>query len=370
MQPPEGFPLRRAKLGDQISEMIAQRIASGELAPGQQLPTERQLAQTFGVSIPVIREAAETLVRRNLIHRRQGKGTFVRRDALEWIGDSPRLRGTIALVASWTEGGGYYSQVLAGLSETMTRQRWALQLVPPCDMPAETVCQQILARGVDGVVWIDYLKPGDREAVRQLAQRVPVVLFNWEPGDPSLMAVRVDNRGGSAAAARHLIGLGHSRILVVTNFTDKPPHRERLEGFERAIRSECEALDVFEIAYYFPNEEERDRFRAILPRYSAVYFTSGYLFRWFATELTGSGRQVPSDLSVVVFDDSSDLHVWTPPITAMRQPLPDMVRTALALIDDWSHGLSVRDTDRVFDPELVVRDSTAPADGYTPDGVR
>jgi len=66
--------------GDAIANALAERVLSGELAPNDRLPPERQLAVEFGVSRPIIREALRALVERGLIDVEPSRGAFVRTD--------------------------------------------------------------------------------------------------------------------------------------------------------------------------------------------------------------------------------------------------------------------------------------------------
>ncbi len=61
----------------QIEEAIERRIASGELAPGCRVPAERELATQLGVSRMTVRQGLASLVRRGLLIRAVGRGTFV-----------------------------------------------------------------------------------------------------------------------------------------------------------------------------------------------------------------------------------------------------------------------------------------------------
>jgi GntR family transcriptional repressor for pyruvate dehydrogenase complex len=71
-------PITRPKrLTDEVATAIASRIQSGSLHPGEQLPAERQLADSLGVSRPVIREALAQLKLDGFIESRQGVGVFV-----------------------------------------------------------------------------------------------------------------------------------------------------------------------------------------------------------------------------------------------------------------------------------------------------
>lgn len=60
-----------------IREEIERRIQTGELAPGERLPTERDLAQSFGVSRSIVRAAVLALVEAGKVHRHVGRGSFV-----------------------------------------------------------------------------------------------------------------------------------------------------------------------------------------------------------------------------------------------------------------------------------------------------
>lgn len=62
----------------QLEECISCAIGSGALKPGDKLPTEDELADAFGISRPVTRQAYSSLVSENLIVRERGRGSFVK----------------------------------------------------------------------------------------------------------------------------------------------------------------------------------------------------------------------------------------------------------------------------------------------------
>jgi GntR family transcriptional regulator len=63
----------------QVEKQILQCLAAGEWKPGEQLPTEPQLAARMGVAVFTIRAGISELVAANILVRKQGKGTFVAR---------------------------------------------------------------------------------------------------------------------------------------------------------------------------------------------------------------------------------------------------------------------------------------------------
>jgi GntR family transcriptional repressor for pyruvate dehydrogenase complex len=67
----------RAKLSEQVADLLAHRILRGEWDPGHTLQSEAALGSQLGVSRSVVRDAVKTLVARGLVTIRQGAGTFV-----------------------------------------------------------------------------------------------------------------------------------------------------------------------------------------------------------------------------------------------------------------------------------------------------
>ena len=75
--------VRPKRVADQVFEQIRDLIFRGQLKPGDQLPPERELADTMGVSRPTVRQAVGKLVNLGLVIQRQGQGTFVNSQILD-----------------------------------------------------------------------------------------------------------------------------------------------------------------------------------------------------------------------------------------------------------------------------------------------
>src|SRR5512134_999370 len=90
-----------SRLYEQIVEQIEQLILDGKLNPGDQLPSERELAEQFNVSRTAVREAVKALREKGLVEIEAGRGTFIThgvskalRHSLDWMvrsGDGNRL---------------------------------------------------------------------------------------------------------------------------------------------------------------------------------------------------------------------------------------------------------------------------------------
>jgi GntR family transcriptional regulator len=82
----KGFRLQVAMLNaqsplplyHQLADRLAAMIRSGEYRDGERIPSENQLAATYGIGRPTVRQAIGVLVRRRMLARRRGSGTYVR----------------------------------------------------------------------------------------------------------------------------------------------------------------------------------------------------------------------------------------------------------------------------------------------------
>ncbi|MBW1753819.1 MAG: GntR family transcriptional regulator [Deltaproteobacteria bacterium] len=79
----------------QLADILLAQVRSGEYPPGARIPSENSLASRYGIGRPTARQATEMLVRKRILVRRRGSGTFVRRQQKEVILQKTRLK-TIA----------------------------------------------------------------------------------------------------------------------------------------------------------------------------------------------------------------------------------------------------------------------------------
>lgn len=91
--------IQTKKLSDIIVERLEAMLLEGKFMAGQRLPPERQLAETFSVSRPSIREAIQKLEAKGLLSRKQGGGTWVSDKLAAGVTDP-----LMELVATYPEG--------------------------------------------------------------------------------------------------------------------------------------------------------------------------------------------------------------------------------------------------------------------------
>ena len=77
--------LQRSTLVHSVTEQLRQMIRTGDVQPGEYLPSRKELAARFGVGISTIHEAIQALTALGLVASHPGKGTWIREDALDTI---------------------------------------------------------------------------------------------------------------------------------------------------------------------------------------------------------------------------------------------------------------------------------------------
>lgn len=103
-------PVQRKSVPEEVVEQIIADVLSGEMQPGDVLPSERQLAELLGVSRPAVREALRGVLAAGLIEVRQGDATTVR--------DFRRHAGLDLLPRLVIRGGQLDSEVVRSILET------------------------------------------------------------------------------------------------------------------------------------------------------------------------------------------------------------------------------------------------------------
>ena len=76
------------RLSDKVVNVITEQIKSGQLKPGDMLPSEPDLANALQVSRGILREALTTLQARNIIYRKPKEGTFIKTGAPDLLNES------------------------------------------------------------------------------------------------------------------------------------------------------------------------------------------------------------------------------------------------------------------------------------------
>lgn len=94
-------PVKKQTLAEKMAERIKDLILSGDLESGEVLPTEPELAEQFGVSRAVVRDATRILMAKGLVEVQHGRGVFVTQPTNQAFGDALLLALQRAKASAW-----------------------------------------------------------------------------------------------------------------------------------------------------------------------------------------------------------------------------------------------------------------------------
>jgi DNA-binding LacI/PurR family transcriptional regulator len=173
--------------------------------------------------------------------------------------------------------------------------------------------------------------------------------------------VDVDNELAGRMATEHLIGLGHSRIAVLTGSPIQKTAQLRTKGFLSAMESAGLADEAMVVPSEYTSFAGYTGTLSLIResnRPTALFCSSDLIAEGALTALREKGISVPREMSVIGVDDLPAARDCDPPLTTIRQPLRAMGAEATKLL---CHQIKQRshETEQIVLPtELIVRGST------------
>ena len=264
----------------------------------------------------------------------------------------------------------YFGHIVTSIGETLALHGQGM-LLDAGDAVVRSSALRELPKRRDARGAVLILPPESRADLEALAARsYPFVVVDPRIDVPrGTVSISAAHFSGARAVTRHLVGLGHRRIGVITGPQAWHTRDDRVGGHLAAL-SEAGLLGDPELMRHGePATKTGLRAAAELlelrPRPSAVVCFNDKVAVGVLEAAAARGLRVPEDLSVTGFDDIDVSRATTPRLTTVRQPLQEMGRTAVTMLIRQLDGHAHEALSMELATELIVRDSTgpAPADG-------
>ncbi|WP_289719165.1 LacI family DNA-binding transcriptional regulator [Rhizobium sp. S152] len=196
---------------------------------------------------------------------------------------------------------------------------------------------------------------------------IPVVVAVRNVPGAKVSSVASDNHEGIAAAVRHLVSLGHSRIAFLGGFRDTAVFEERLEGYRAAALACSLEYDPSLIVDFAPSRaggaEAISRALSIEEKpTAAVCFNDAVAFG-ACDGLRAKGLEPGRDFAVVGFDDVIEAKTAVPALTTISVDPQGMGRRAAQLLLKQINAGKAEAETIVSSVRLVVRESCGAVHG-------
>ncbi|HWD38756.1 MAG TPA: GntR family transcriptional regulator [Fimbriimonas sp.] len=377
-------------------DCVRQRIRTGDFRPGTVLPSESDLASTFGVSRGTIRRAIEVLIESGELARRPFSRPIV--------GSLPRSKAETAA----TEVHVWVSHPIAdentllflkGISLGLSGSPYRMVVREPSRFTGAVVRGEerqffsdlIQNEKIAGAIIQRDVFASDEDVIQQALDFGMSLVFVDSPAPLGIAADYVGTANIAAArrCVEHLLELGHTRIAFVADSSVPLTTQDRLKGFLRSMRQagiedqaktlfadHLEPVDVSNNVFggtfataldrnpYFLDMSSR-LVSAILqmdPLPTALFVGFDVLAYWVWALLEGAGVRIPSQMSIIGFDWVAGRDKSIPDeLTTASQDFAGFGRHAADLLLDRITG-QIPSTPRhvLLDAPLVIRSSTIP----------
>ena len=269
----------------------------------------------------------------------------------------------------------YLSELLVGALHGAART--AAQLVVDTWDGFGADAQRKAARALAGRVAGAILPPPLCESKAVVAEfasaGVPVVAIASGRFSHEISCVRIDDFRASKEITAHLVALGHTRIAYIKGHPNQTASARRYEGFQAALEHAGIAMDAALVQQghftYRSGLEATEKLLSLRRPPTAIFASNDDMAAAAVSVAHRRGLDVPRDLSIVGFDDTSAATMVWPELTTIHQPIASMADSA---IDILLRGIRRRDrgarvvVDHVVAHKLIQRDSVAAPPGGKP----
>src|SRR5213078_3775042 len=259
----------------------------------------------------------------------------------------------------------YFSSILSGAAEALDEQDLRL-LLSPTDHEHDrevSLIDRLMHGLTDGALIV--LPEESSEELEQLLDEGYrfVVVDPLEPLAAKIPSVSAAHTSGADQAMQHLLALGHRRIAAITGPSGCVATGDRRRGYHAALAAAGilpEAALEVESNFEIPGGYKAAASLFELPDPPTAIFAFNDNLAIGAIQAARSrDLRVPDDVSIVGFDDVEHATIVTPALTTVRQPLAEMGRTAVSLLNRLLAEQHFETLHLELATRLVVRESTA-----------
>jgi len=312
----------------QLEEQLTWLIATGALAPGDRLPSIRELGAELGIHHHTVRQAYLELDARELITVRRGAPATVREFTGLWQA-RPRYAGAMramgVLIAGYNP---FYLPFLRG-AERGAAEAGMLTIVAATDnsvVRSKLQMRQFVTAGVRGIVAVSMGRLVHDDVEAPGADDIIPVVYCDQPTEV-VDSFRFDDFAAGLELATHLAGHGHRRVAFMTPSLEYPNMAALHRGFQQAVQDGLlDGVDVVTCDGFSIMAGVAAATMALTSAAppSAIATAADELAIGVIDAARRIGVRVPDDLALVSYGAIDAGAYVDPPITTIALPAEEM----------------------------------------------
>lgn len=252
----------------------------------------------------------------------------------------------------------FCSEVMSGIMQEVIDRHYNLMLFTAASGMSYDQIAMLIDSRVEGVLLV---MPPDTGAIHLKCERrkIPYVSVLRPPHD-NAWTVNCDDYSGGVLAAQHLYELGHRRVAVLQGGEDVNTTAPRRDGFLSVYREAGLEVQVVPAGFGWRFGLAAMQQVLELPRSqqpTAVFAANDLCAEGAMRAAKEFGLDIPSDLSVIGYDDTWFAAMTQPPLTTIRMPIVEMGHRAAKMLIDRLEEIDVPEQNPVLPVSLTIRHS-------------
>lgn len=260
----------------------------------------------------------------------------------------------------------YFAEIVHSVEKYCFGAGYNLILCNTNDEPhRQSVYLQVLAeRRIDGLIVVS-TGEDDSLAAQLQGLTIPTVLVDRKLNELKCDLVETAHLQGGLIATQHLIDLGHKRIACIGGPRGLDASEQRIQGWRQALQT-AGLIVVSSDLLVHGNFTSQGGYNAMLeilqltPQPSAIFVCNDLMAIGALSAAHECHLRVPTDLSIVGFDDIELTSFTSPPLTTIAQPKHRIGVLAVDMLLERIKGGRTQPRTALLQPELRVRNSSGP----------
>ena len=255
----------------------------------------------------------------------------------------------------------FFSKVLRGIEEVADENGYQVLLGDTINKPEHEIAFLDILRQkkADGMILLT--ARSNREFLEQLAKEYPIVLACEYIEGAEIPTVSIDNISSARKITEHLIQLNHERIATITGPLHVVLGRDRLKGFQQAMKQnglQIEPCLVQEGDFTLESGcNQMLKLLALENPPTAVFAANDEMAMGAIKTIKSKGLNVPNDIAVVGFDNIKFASIFEPALTTISQPTFEIGEKAIDLLISLINNTPLEKEQYILEDQLIVRDS-------------
>lgn len=350
----------------QLSGILRDGIKTGAYTEGTRLPPELKLAAEYGMSRQTVRQAIRVLEEEGLVTTRQGSGsTVLRQKATKKKTPQPAVPSNHIYLISTYITDYIFPSIIRGVESELSKEDYPLTVTFTENRPSleRNKLQQVLESGAAGLIiepTRSSLPCPNLDLYEEIHKRgIPIVfIHSWYRELPDSVHVVTDDFEGGRQAVLTMDKAGHRDICGIFK-SDDMQGTERYRGFIQGLRNIGQSFSDDTVMWFDETNETElyssERLLSISDRCTALVCYNDLIALKTAEALTARGVDIPEDLSIISFDNSSYAGLGAVKLTSLSHPKDRLGATAARKLLNMIHGKS--ETSEAMPFDLVERES-------------